>query len=129
MSLHQLVAAHRQEILKACQRAIQEEQGSEQMTRYADVFFDEVLRFLESKLVVDQSDASKQATEASDFFDTSDGDAQALIGSGAAMRRVRIALDQLARRSRAALLLVGEFGTGKRHCARALHAATFPEGE
>jgi DNA-binding NtrC family response regulator len=45
------------------------------------------------------------------------------------MLRTRIAIDQLSRRSRAPVLLVGEFGTGKRHCARALHAATFPEGE
>jgi DNA-binding NtrC family response regulator len=45
------------------------------------------------------------------------------------MRRIRTTVEQLARRSRTAVLLVGEFGTGKRQCARALHAATFPEGE
>jgi DNA-binding NtrC family response regulator len=27
------------------------------------------------------------------------------------------------------VLLVGEFGSGKQHCARVLHAATFPDGE
>jgi DNA-binding NtrC family response regulator len=27
------------------------------------------------------------------------------------------------------VLLLGEFGTGKRHCARVLHSVTFPEGE
>ena len=126
MSLHELVAAHRQQILNACREAVQEEHGAEQMARYADVFLDEVLRFLESKL--DLSSIGKP-TQGDDTLEAAEASASALIGSGAHMRRVRLALDQLARRSRAALLLVGEFGTGKRHSARALHAATFPEGE
>jgi DNA-binding NtrC family response regulator len=45
------------------------------------------------------------------------------------MTRVRATLGQIARRSRAAVLVLGESGTGRRHCARALHAATYPEGE
>ena len=127
-SLHELVAAHRQQILEACQKAIRDELGSEQVTRYSEVFFDEVLRFIESNLNrVDPSDGAR--SENGSAVDASEADALTLIGSGTPMRRARVALDQLARRSRAAVLLVGEFGTGKRHCARALHAATFPEGE
>lgn len=52
-----------------------------------------------------------------------------LLGDTPSMTRIRTCVDQLSRRSRAPVMVLGEFGTGKRHCARALHAATYPEGE
>jgi DNA-binding NtrC family response regulator len=45
------------------------------------------------------------------------------------MMRVRIGVEQLSHRSRTAVLLMGDVGTGRRHCALALHTATYPEGE
>jgi DNA-binding NtrC family response regulator len=45
------------------------------------------------------------------------------------MAHVRNGVAQLARRSRTPVLISGEFGAGKRHCARALHCSTYPEGE
>lgn len=67
-----------------------------------------------------------QATAA----DTAPGaDENELVGSHPSVSRARIAIDQLSRRSRTPVLVLGEFGTGKRQCVRALHAATYPEGE
>jgi len=126
MLLHQFVAAHRREILDACSEAARGENGAEQMARYAALFFDEMLRFLESKNAEVPAEPRSHREYTSEPFRFELG---ALIGASEQMRRTRRAIDQLARRSRAAVLLVGEFGTGKQHCARALHAATFPEGE
>ena len=52
----------------------------------------------------------------------------AILGRSPAMVRVRTSIDQLSRRSRAPVLISGEVGTGRRHCALALHAATYPDG-
>jgi DNA-binding NtrC family response regulator len=51
-----------------------------------------------------------------------------LVGGSASMISVRTRIGQLANRSRTAVLIVGESGVGKRHTARALHRATYPEG-
>jgi two-component system response regulator AtoC len=51
-----------------------------------------------------------------------------LVGGSAAMISLRARVGQLSNRSRAAVLIVGESGVGKRHTARALHRATYPEG-
>jgi two-component system response regulator AtoC len=125
MLLHQFVAAHRREILEACSQAAPGEPGTEQMGRYAALFLDEMLRFLESKNVRDLGAARSIAEDTSERFEF---DLASLIGESEPMRHARRALEQLGRRSRASVLLVGEFGTGKQHCARVLHAATFPEG-
>lgn len=53
----------------------------------------------------------------------------ALLGDVPSITRIRTSIDQLSRRSRSPVLILGEFGSGKRHCARVLHAATYPEGE
>ncbi|HEX3853444.1 MAG TPA: helix-turn-helix domain-containing protein [Polyangiaceae bacterium] len=52
-----------------------------------------------------------------------------MIGASPALVRLRANLDRLSRRSRAPVLIVGEPGTGRSHCARSLHAATYPDGE
>lgn len=127
MSLHQIVAAHRREILEACNKAVPGDVGGEQVARYASVLFDEILHFLESAIVEEPNDRSQSNSEITGEFH--EVDKNALLGTSAQMRRVRTAIEQLVRRSRTALLLVGEFGSGKRQCARALHAATFPDGE
>jgi two-component system, NtrC family, response regulator AtoC len=126
MLLHQFVAAHRQEILEACNEAARGEQSREQVARYAALFFDEMLRFLESKNAELPTEPRSYREQTSEWFKV---EVSSLIGNSEQMRRARRTIDQLSRRSRAAVLLVGEFGTGKHHCARALHAATFPEGE
>lgn len=64
-----------------------------------------------------------------DVQDTTRSESLALLGDAPAITRIRTSIDQLSRRSRAPVLILGEFGTGKRHCARVLHAATYPEGE
>ncbi len=53
----------------------------------------------------------------------------ALLGSGEAVRRIRATFAQLARRSRAPVLLIGEAGTGKRLYAQLLHRETYADGE
>jgi hypothetical protein len=52
-----------------------------------------------------------------------------LVGSSPQMTRLRVSMDQLSRTSRASALILGESGTGRRQCARSLHAATYPDGE
>lgn len=52
-----------------------------------------------------------------------------IVGASPAMVRVRIGVEQLSHRSRTPALILGQRGTGRRHCALALHAATYPNGE
>jgi DNA-binding NtrC family response regulator len=52
-----------------------------------------------------------------------------LVGSSPQLTRLRATMDQLSRTSRASVLVLGESGTGRRQCARSLHAATYPDGE
>ncbi len=53
----------------------------------------------------------------------------ALIGTSEPAARLASTIGQLAAKPRAALLLRGETGTGKRHVAKALHDSTYPDGE
>lgn len=53
----------------------------------------------------------------------------AIVGESAELQRVKLLLQRLSERPRAAVLIRGEAGTGRRHLAAALHAATFPDGE
>ncbi|HKO51577.1 MAG TPA: helix-turn-helix domain-containing protein [Polyangiaceae bacterium] len=52
----------------------------------------------------------------------------ALVGASASTTLLRSRIGQLARRSRAPVLILGDKGVGKRHCARALHLSTQPDG-
>jgi len=124
MLIHEFVAAHRREILQACNNAVRGEPSAEQMDRYANAVFEQVLRFLEARTAHDLHEPAREGNSATPRFEL-----EIVVGASTQMRRTRAAIEQLARRSRAPVLLLGEFGTGKRHCARALHAATFPEGE
>jgi len=65
------------------------------------------------------------------FTDSHSGHARAseTIARDSAMRRVLADLDRLARAPRAAVLVRGEPGTGRRHLARRLHDSTFPDGD
>ena len=123
MLLHEFLAAHRAQILAACRGAVQ---GDGHGGNAAHVF-DEMIRFVASRLsgaTVSLDGVSGPGGETS--LETT---SETLVGGSAAMLRTRCNIDQLSRRSRTPVLLVGEFGTGKRHCARALHAATYPDGE
>lgn len=53
----------------------------------------------------------------------------ALVGNSAATVKVRLALAQMAARPRASVLILGERGTGKRHCSAILHEQTYPQGQ
>ena len=52
-----------------------------------------------------------------------------LLGTSAAIVSLRSRIGQLASRSRTPVFILGETGVGKKHCARALHCATYPDGE
>jgi len=129
MLLHQIVAAHRSEILEACNKVVAPEVGGEQTARYASALFDEIVHFLEAAKAEEPDASGLEPAPAGERVELAKLDTNVLLGACAQMRRIRTTVEQLARRSRTAVLLVGEFGTGKRQCARALHAATFPEGE
>jgi DNA-binding NtrC family response regulator len=53
----------------------------------------------------------------------------ALIGKSEPAVRLASTIGQLASKPRAAVLLRGETGTGKRHVAKALHDSTYPDGD
>jgi len=55
-------------------------------------------------------------------------DGLSMVGESPAMSALRTRIDQLSSRSRAPVSISGEAGVGKRHCARALHRATYPNG-
>jgi len=110
MPLHEFMTAHRDEILDACRARFSDAEHPERLVSYLAETLDDFVRLL-------QSEAGREHR------------AGVLVGMSPAMTRVRISIDQLSRRSRAPVLILGELGTGKRHCARALHAATYPEGE
>jgi len=124
MLVHQFVAAHRREILQACNEAVHGQPHAEQVAHYANALFDEMLRFLETRIEQTPEERPREVETTKHGIEL-----EAVIGASAQMRRTRVAIEQLARRSRSPVLLLGEFGTGKRHCARVLHAVTFPEGE
>jgi two-component system response regulator AtoC len=54
---------------------------------------------------------------------------EVIVGRSPEMTRVAKLLEALPSKPRAPVLIIGESGAGKRHIARALHRATYPEGE
>src|SRR6478609_4053997 len=107
MSLRDFFSLHREELLSACRSESNCETNVEQLAH-------ELCDLLEL--------SSTSATE-------SQTDAHALLGEDPAVRKIRVTIGQLARRSRVPILFLGEVGTGKRHSARLLHASTYPDGE
>jgi len=109
---------HRNEIIAACEVEMHSPNQTGSLAKYIIQHFDAIVTVLER----DSGGASAPPN---------DGDlsSHGLLGTGAAIARVRFAIDQLSRRSRTPVLFTGEFGTGKRHSARVLHASTYPEGE
>jgi DNA-binding NtrC family response regulator len=116
MLLHELMSLHRAEILAACEAELKGSNRPGSLADYISQHFDAIVKVLEQ----DSRAASELPVESALT-------PQELLGAGAA--RVRLGIDQLSRRSRAPVMFLGEFGTGKRHSARALHEATYPDGE
>lgn len=111
MSLQDFMNTHRAELLAACQAEL--DAGSS-TARLGSHF---------TELLVSMMRA------ASAYHEPPADHGTALLGQHSAVARLRTAIDQLSRRSRTPVLLLGEFGTGKRRCAHALHEATYPDGE
>jgi DNA-binding NtrC family response regulator len=111
MGLREFLTANREDIELACSADIVGMNNLERWQQCACDFLAEIAANLASK--------RERGTPAS----------LELVGSGPCMTRLRAMVGQLAARSRAAVLVLGERGTGRRQCARALHAATYPEGD
>jgi DNA-binding NtrC family response regulator len=111
MELHQFLTTHREQLERACRS---ERGGSNDLQRLRQC----LLSFFADTApeLVPESISAPRARPA-------------LIGSSPQMTRLRSSVAQLSRRSRASVLVLGETGTGRRQCARSLHAATYPEGE
>ena len=118
--LDELIAAQREEVLAACRAEISQPDGVHRLAQRVAKFFDDIERLLKG----DAGEASELRSPAS----TPALDAR-LVGASAAMSRVRIAVNRLSHRSRAPVLILGDAGTGRRHCARTLHLETYPNGE
>lgn len=112
MSLRDFITSHRAELLQACETELN---AGMTAARLGSQFTE----LLGSFLLLQEPPAAPAAKS----------NEIALLGAHARITRVRTGLDQLSRRSRTPVLLLGEFGTGKRHCARVLHDATYPHGE
>jgi len=108
MSLRDFLSLHREELIRACKTELSRDTNIEQLAR-------ELCELLE------QPNSPQQSEQAPSPL--------ALLGEDPAIRRVRASIEQLARRSRTPVLFLGEVGTGRRHCARLLHADTYPDGE
>jgi len=117
MLLHELLKSRREEVLEACSAERHHPQGLDRLARYITDYFDDIVRLL----TPDSADLAPPTPRTSV--------ATPIVGSSPAIARVRVGIDQLAHRSRAAVLISGDLGTGRRHCALALHTATYPEGE
>src|SRR4051794_14480636 len=108
MSLRDFFSRHREELLRACHSESSGESRIEQLAR-------ELCELLDPPAAANESERGAVA--------------DALVGDDPGIKRVRTSIEQLARRSRLPVLFLGEVGTGKRHSARLLHAATYPDGE
>jgi DNA-binding NtrC family response regulator len=120
MLFHELMTAKREEILEACRAEFAHPEGLDHLAQYVTNFFDDIVKLLKP----DAPGADN--TPPLPLASLPNG---SVVGASAAMTRVRIAIDRLSHRSRAHVLILGEAGTGRRHCARALHHATYPDGE
>jgi DNA-binding NtrC family response regulator len=118
MRLHELMILHQDEFIAACRAKINDGDGLGTWARYAAEHFDDIVHLLQK-----DSAPSPALTNESPATDGQ------MLGTDAEIARARFGIDQLSRRSRAPVLFVGEFGAGKRHAARALHTATYPDGE
>lgn len=120
MLFHEFLAAHRQEILEACEAELGHPEGLDRLARYIANYFDEIVQLVKPGT----SGAEETLRAAFPVSVTSP-----VVGGSLPMTRLRIAMDRLSHRSRASVVIFGDAGTGRRHCARALHAATYPEGQ
>jgi len=118
MLLHELMTLYRNEIIAACETELRASNRTGSLAHYISQHFDSIVKVLE------QDSGFASALPSEGFLPTIE-----LLGGGVAMVRVRLGIDQLSRRSRTPVMFIGEFGTGKRHAARALHACTYPDGE
>jgi DNA-binding NtrC family response regulator len=118
MLLHELLRSRREEVLEACSAERHHPQGLDQLARYITDYFDDIVRLL-----------TPDSASLAPLPVLRTAVAAPIVGASPAMARVRLGIDQLAHRSRTAVLISGDRGTGRRHCAMALHAVTFPEGE
>jgi len=113
MSVRNFVLAHREELLQACRAELVNARTAEQVA--AD---------LQAEFL-----ALTETAFDSDTAAVGGGpDPLTLVGDSPAVTALKTRIDQLSRRSRAPVVVYGEAGTGKRHCARALHRATHPKG-
>lgn len=119
-TLDELMATKRAELLAVCRMEVSEPNGAQRLEQCVSKFFDDIGCLLQP----DAPAASELPhSESGPAFDAR------LVGASAAMSRVRIAVNRLSHRSRAPVLILGDPGTGRRHCARALHLETYPDGE
>lgn len=120
MLFHELMTAKRAEILQACRAELAHPEGLAELAQYVTTFFDDIVQLL------DPDGRSRtpalQPTRPPVPHDQ-------LVGTSEAMTQLRRGIERLSHRCRASVLVLGETGTGRRHFARALHAATFPDGE
>jgi DNA-binding NtrC family response regulator len=116
---HELMNAKREEVLAACRAEAAPPERLDRLAQYVTTFFDGIVQLA-------RSDGQGTSTLTPLQSPTSN---DRIIGASTVMSRVRIALNRLTHRSRAAVLILGDAGTGRRHCARALHLDTFPDGE
>ena len=153
MLLHEFMTGHRDEILNTCLARIRTSQPKEQLSVVLSRFFDGLIGVLrEGAGIPDGTRASVPSEEAAravlarcleqavtlaqlahGYASSEESasprlDTSTVLGEVPAMIAVRAGVVQLARRSRTPVLIAGELGTGKRHCALALHGATYPEG-
>jgi len=109
-----LLLARRAEFLAAFESSLSQRHSPAELQRELHEFFAEIAEAAQS--------ASSTSASLRSY------DENALVGVSAAMVSLRSRVGQLSSRSRAPVLLIGERGVGKRHCARALHQATYPDG-
>lgn len=109
MSLRDFFQEHRQELLRACRQDPTGDRSVERLARELCDLLDEQV--------------------SSNDVESKTGAPRRLVGEDPAIGNARASITRLARRSRLPVLFLGEVGTGKRHCAQLLHAATYPDGE
>jgi DNA-binding NtrC family response regulator len=117
MLFHELMKGRREEILEACRGELAHAEGLSELGRYVLDYFEDIVALLAPG--AEQRDPKSPDEHAK----------TPLLGVSKEMLRVRAELARLACRSRASLLIIGESGTGRHHCARLLHEATYPAGE
>jgi two-component system NtrC family response regulator len=119
-TLDDLMATKRDEFLAVCRAEVSEPDGAQRLEQCVSRFFEDIGCLLKPDLA---AAGDVPSSESGPTYDAR------LVGASAAMSRVRIAINRLSHRSRAPVLILGAEGTGRRHCARALHLETYPDGE